>query len=441
MWKMRADGSMDSPSGRILKNLYKRTTFAGDDKRRSLRAPCKRLGNGAEADIDSTDGTLRKRHHNFPGGIFILATVQLCPPMPAKGAEPFDAHAFADRKSQPVEATYHGAAGWRSTGIDFPSYGSMSTHTHKQRGKRRLETPPWALTSDLQRVIAEYLVRRAFGRKSQVQTLPLQDQISLADDALRKFGPALEQRIDSLCSQYCQVKNESNLLPPCEGSQVRCLPDDSIKLASLEKQISNLDSSIIFSKHAAATTAAICYLYWRTDLDSPAVAEATGVHPPAVRQMIFRLWKAAERLGFSAPIRNQRHDVRKLTVAEIKANREFRKMRTRIARAENREMRKAERQREKIQRAETREDERARARVKTAERRAVRKLSRRLANPPDEQRKKILADQQNARRARRKAAGQCIVCGDLHGKPIAPLLSCDFCAARGRNYMRDVRKP
>jgi len=43
------------------------STFADDEKRRSLLAPCKRLGNGVEADIDSTDGTLRKRHQIFDG--------------------------------------------------------------------------------------------------------------------------------------------------------------------------------------------------------------------------------------------------------------------------------------------------------------------------------------------------------------------------------------
>jgi hypothetical protein len=228
-----------------------------------------------------------------------LATVQLCPPMPAKGVEPFDAHAFAGRKSQPVEATYHGAAGWTSTGIDFPSYGSMSTRTHKQRGRRRLQTPPWALTSDLRLVITEYLVQRAFPGKhtsAAVRTLPLLDQVQLADAELRKRAPALETRIDKLCSEFVELKNAGG---------------DPARLAVLERQIENLDSSIIISQHALQTVGAVAYLFWRTDVDSPSCAEATGVHSPAVRQLIFRLCRAAERLGFSAPIRNPRRGVRK----------------------------------------------------------------------------------------------------------------------------------
>jgi hypothetical protein len=115
------------------------------------------------------------------------------------------------------------------------------------------------------------------------------EQVQLADAELRKRTPELETRIDKLCTEFVAVKNAGG---------------DSARLAVLERQIANLDSQIIISQHALATISAIAYLFWRADVDSPSCAEATGVHPPAVRQLIFRLCRAAERLGFAAPIRN-----------------------------------------------------------------------------------------------------------------------------------------
>jgi hypothetical protein len=80
---------------------------------------------------------------------------------------------------------------------------------------------------------------------------------------------------------------------------------DPARLSNLEQQIRGLDTQLIINKQPAAVAAGIVYGYYREGGDSVKVGSALGLNPPAVRQILYKLWKAAKELGFEMEVESE----------------------------------------------------------------------------------------------------------------------------------------
>jgi len=229
----------------------------------------------------------------------------------------FDATQFDGRCSRPVSALYVGANnginGWESNGISFQDYGSMQTSNKKVSGERRLATPVWATNdSQLQKVICECLFVRAFGNgrhlrdtcfQTTVRMSPL-EKLRFAEKILHQRLPILEARIERLMIEYVEVKRSGVVveqsMPVGVTRKKAPLQSAARRLRTLEILIEGVDSQIIINRNAGAILTAVFYGYFRERLDSVAVASATGLRPPCVRQLTFRACKIAKALGFES---------------------------------------------------------------------------------------------------------------------------------------------
>jgi hypothetical protein len=213
--------------------------------------------------------------------------VTVCPP--SMSGERFDCHQFP-RINSPVGAHYIGNGEWVSTSnFSFDDYDRAQTLSRKLFASRRFATPTWA-TNDLmlRRVITEYLVQRAHGHKRWCAALPTDAEndiakIRWAESLLSARVPSLERTVGSLCEEYVELRRSGI---------------DPARLRRLEALIGNLDSQIIFNRQPARTVASVVYTYFRLGMNSVGVAESVGLRPPAVRQLLRRIWLAAERCGY-----------------------------------------------------------------------------------------------------------------------------------------------
>lgn len=181
-------------------------------------------------------------------------------------APAYDLHAFAGQRPRPVSA---------GTGIAWEDYARMAVQSHKQRAERRLPTPLWALdNSKLLPLFVRSMERRAALRPG---TGTFSERLDRAVAARKRQIPALERTLRRLCKRYTRRRSAN-----CRRR--------------LALQIQALDASICLIKKGE--TAAICaavYLYYRAELDSVGVAEAVGIRPPAVRQILWKISKLWER--------------------------------------------------------------------------------------------------------------------------------------------------
>jgi hypothetical protein len=212
-----------------------------------------------------------------------VVKVTICPPY-TRG-DCFSAHQFISER-QPVSARFAAHDAWTSTGLSFGDYQRAQTHSIKLFASRRFATPTWA-TNDgmLRKVIGEYLVHRACGRKLWKDASPTDDigKIRWAENLLRTRIPRLERSVDSLCDEYVALRHSD---------------EDPARLRELAALIGNLDSQIIFNRAPARIVASCVYGYYRQGLQSVGVAESLALQPPAVRQLLRRIWLAAGRCGF-----------------------------------------------------------------------------------------------------------------------------------------------
>ena len=224
-----------------------------------------------------------------------MPAIQYCPPATSTDAH-FDKHQFATKPNHPVSARFvgvhNGENGWESNCISFDNYANMSTQTKKPSGERRVKTPEWAIKNrSLQMVIAEYLLQRALGTRKKRSVIfakttwkmsPL-EKLRFAEDILRSQLPNLEKRIEGLCAEYVSLKTAGG---------------DRARLASLERIIAGIDTTLTINRSAGQVVAAIIYGYYRECKASVAVAAATGLRPCGIRQTLHRIWQIAKQMGF-----------------------------------------------------------------------------------------------------------------------------------------------
>jgi len=223
-------------------------------------------------------------------------TITLCPP--SSSFVQFAPHQFV-RPNRPVGVRYAGGDRWESTsGLSFDDYRSCQTTSKKLFASRRFITPEWAISNTkLQKVICKYLVHRALGhskhsRASMPKGKPL-EQLRYAEQLLLQKVPAQERVITTLCEEYVSMKQAGVKHP---------------YVRTIESLISNYDTSIIINRSAGKIVAAIVYGFYREGLSSVGIAEATGLRPPCVRQLLFRVWQVAKKLGYDVePARQQKN--------------------------------------------------------------------------------------------------------------------------------------
>lgn len=163
----------------------------------------------------------------------------------------FDAHQWAGKRSRPVHATYT-PDGWQSNGISFDDYERMQSSTHIGNHPR---VPPWSLSDEkTRRVIAERIARSANSK------LPL--------------GTDLQSVRET----------EGPLVEVWKKSALSC-PEMAVRLKAIAR-----------AGTLAGFYARIIYMSYRQGQDSPSVAVAMGMKPPAIRQILARLNIAARRL-------------------------------------------------------------------------------------------------------------------------------------------------
>jgi hypothetical protein len=216
--------------------------------------------------------------------------VTVCPPS-TRGVG-FDT-CMAVRSTAPVSVRYTGSGEWESTGYgSFDDYSGAQTRTYKLAASRRFATPTWSVNDlQLQKVITEYLVQRANGHKRWKAALPAGaendiEKIRWAERLLASRNSNLEKQVTSLCNEFVELRRSGS---------------NPARLKALERLIGNIDAQIIFNRAAAAIVAGCVSLYYRQGLTSVGVASVLGLHPPAVRILLKRVWAAAVRCGFQPP--------------------------------------------------------------------------------------------------------------------------------------------
>jgi hypothetical protein len=218
-----------------------------------------------------------------------MAVFTVCPS--ATSFERYDEYQFI-KQSEPVGIQYAGRDEWRSTsGMGFEDAAGCHVQTRKPFSSRRWATPAWAInTHDLQKIIVEYLLNRVGGKRirEQVQGMSLAEQLRHAEKSLHDRLPALEKTVGDLCDEFVMLKKTGS---------------SPARLRKLESLISGHDTTLVINRSAGRIVAAVIYRYYHLGEDSPAIASATGMRPPGVRQMLRKVWLAARALGFPEPER------------------------------------------------------------------------------------------------------------------------------------------
>jgi hypothetical protein len=224
-------------------------------------------------------------------------TITLCPP--SSSFTHFAPHQFV-RPNRPVGARYAGGDRWENTsGLSFDDYSRCQTTSKKLFASRRFVTPAWAISNtQLQKVICGYLIQRALGhskrkRASMPKGMEPLELLRYAEQLLLQKVPAQERVVTSLCEEYVSMKQAGVKHP---------------YMRTIESLIANYDTSIIINRSAGKIVAACVYGYYREGLSSVGIAEATGLRPPCVRQLLFRVWQVAKKLGYDVePARQQKN--------------------------------------------------------------------------------------------------------------------------------------
>lgn len=154
------------------------------------------------------------------------------------------------------------------TCLSFQDYESMHTHTRKQAGERRLPTPEWALNDKLLRERLVAFMEARYQIQQCTGTLAKRIKRCRAKALARR--PALEATVNRLNRAYVAET-------------------DPARRRELEVEIENFDTTVRIMDKGLALVAAVVYFYYRCCLDSVAVAEETGIKPPHVRAMLYRL--------------------------------------------------------------------------------------------------------------------------------------------------------
>jgi hypothetical protein len=206
----------------------------------------------------------------------------------------------------------------KNSGLSFNDFERM----HVQRAgdtqpERRLPTPEWALRDELtQLVLVVYLEERFYTTRHRTGTL-LQ-RLAQCRAAANAYLPGKRETLEGWIKDYRTIcaagfaelsdeEAQAKFAGLSEnGGQAALTPEiargalKAKKLLDLERQISNLDTDVWLGERGyAETVAAIIYLYYRMNWNSPSVAEHLSLRPPHIRQVLFRLNQSAASLHLS----------------------------------------------------------------------------------------------------------------------------------------------
>jgi hypothetical protein len=188
----------------------------------------------------------------------------------------FDRYQF-ERSPQPVRTDLTGN-GFQTTGISFDDYHSMHLEKKKVEAQRRLETPAWAMNDLMLRdVIVRFMEMRANFRRAQLGTP--QERLARAIKRQLFHKPRLEEIITKLAREYVTLKKAGN----------------PARLNKLGQLIESIDTEIRFLGKEHTLALGVIYRYYRCGEDSVAVGNALGIKPPHVRQLLWRINKAANK--------------------------------------------------------------------------------------------------------------------------------------------------
>lgn len=190
----------------------------------------------------------------------------------------YDLHQFY-RLRHPVHVRYV-AGQWESTGISFEDLPRYTVQNHKPSAERKLPTPQWAVNDSLLReLLVTYLEHRAGINHKQPGTQA--ERLARATAKLKAEAQVMAENVIVLNREYAARK--------------RIDPRDPI-LPKLAIEIENMDTSIRFMRRPAEMVCGVVYYYFRAKENSCGSAQALGLKPPHVRQVIWRLSRTWQRM-------------------------------------------------------------------------------------------------------------------------------------------------
>ncbi len=227
----------------------------------------------------------------------------------------FDNHQFAGRRQKAVSS---------ETGIAFSDYGRMHVMRRARTQERRLPTPSWAVNdTELREVLLKFCERRFCLTGSR--------KIS---------GLTNEQRLARI-REMEQMKVKS-LAPHLKAMIERYKTEPEEKRAELETQIGDMDTQILIARRGNASIAnLVVYYYYRLGWDSVTTAEEIGIKSPHVRQILARLYNAANNVRYVRPCEREAYALRKAAREQRKIELEVERQARAARMAEQREYRQA----------------------------------------------------------------------------------------------------
>jgi predicted transcriptional regulator len=249
-----------------------------------------------------------------------MARVSWCPAQQSRGLE-FDPHQFYE---------YGRFLNVRRDGIsDFADLPGGISYTDLQdmhvkrvrRPLRRLPTPEWAMRDDLLcEVLVSYLEQRFHIRRKDGSP---SERLERCRAAAKQHAKDAKAKLEQWIREYRAI-SEGRLSEVRERSYARLICGAlrghtlAEQLRRVELQIQNLDSDAFLTERAAEIAAALVYFYHRLGWNSCTVAEQLGLKSPHVRQILFRLARAASQKERSNHTRKPRVWLNQAKAAEIR---------------------------------------------------------------------------------------------------------------------------
>jgi hypothetical protein len=208
--------------------------------------------------------------------------ITFCPPATSKVLS--DEPNFYDRRRHAAVSAHIEAGGEVvSTGIAFSDYQNMSTKS-RAATYRQKSTPEYAVDNNKMRaLLVRFVESRAFSKKRIAAVFSGSDahRLRRAHQAVLADVPRLEALATRLCVQYVEAKTGGR-------------PKSFLKSAAIEIEI--IDSQIIMSRKLPEIIVGVIYRSYCAGENSVEVAQALGLKPPAVRQLLHRLSKVWKKM-------------------------------------------------------------------------------------------------------------------------------------------------
>jgi hypothetical protein len=173
------------------------------------------------------------------------------------------------------------ADGFHSTGLSYEDYAGMHMTKGALAPARRLETPDWATNdSRMRNVLVGYMELRSGFRRMQTGTPEYRLQRAIKRRLAQK--PRLTETLTHLAKQYVALKKAGK---------------EPVRLRKLGIEIESIDTQLRFLGKDHTLALGVIYHYYRCGEDSVETATALEIRPPHVRQILWRLHKAARAVA------------------------------------------------------------------------------------------------------------------------------------------------